>query len=130
MGWRKKLFHWINKESQEVMDLKINVSCLNEEVRELKSQLANHKPSPVYIVEQLNVEKYEVHNSFGAIGIKNLSGRLNIGANYENDLPDNIGELLDWKDEELSKVKNRKETQRNMQVHQPKVNVQSKDAGT
>lgn len=47
-------------------------------------------------VENLFVERYEQSNNFGALGIKSLEGKLNIGANY--------GDLSQLSDEAKSKV--------------------------
>jgi len=44
------------------------------------------RPSPIIIeylnVEKIEVDRYEQSNNFGALGIKSLEGKLNIGANY------------------------------------------------
>lgn len=51
---------------------------------------------PTYIeflnVEKIVIDRYEQSNNFGALGIKSLEGRLNIGANYgdKNELPEEV----------------------------------------
>ncbi len=47
-------------------------------------------------VEKLVIDRYEQSNNFGALGIKSLEGRLNIGANYADpsQLPEEAQEKL------------------------------------
>jgi hypothetical protein len=55
---------------------------------------------PTYIeflnVETIIIDRYEQSNNFGALGIKSLEGKLNIGANYgdKSELPDEAKEKL------------------------------------
>jgi len=64
--------------------------------------------NPTYIeflnVETIIIDRYEQSNNFGALGIKSLEGKLNIGANYgdKSDLPDEAKEKLK---EKLNKAK-------------------------
>ncbi|WEG14345.1 hypothetical protein PU629_08285 [Pullulanibacillus sp. KACC 23026] len=57
-------------------------------------------PFPTHIeflnVEKIVIERYEQSNNFGALGIKSLEGKLNIGANYGDkaELSDEVKEKL------------------------------------
>ncbi|WP_413309418.1 hypothetical protein AA0X95_12885 [Bacillus sp. 1P10SD] len=57
---------------------------------------------PNILIEQLKVDQIVIHhvdyaNNFGQLGIKELSGRLNIGTNYEGELTDKISEKVNEK---------------------------------
>ncbi|WP_134703149.1 hypothetical protein [Ammoniphilus sp. YIM 78166] len=68
---------------------------MNERLRNLENEiklLKDVERSRNIIVENLNIEKLIVdkvnyENNIGTIGIKELEGKLNIGANYETDSP-------------------------------------------
>lgn len=72
--------------------------------------------SPTYIeflnVEQIVIDRYEQSNNFGALGIKSLEGKLNIGANYgdKSPLPEEVQNKLDEKLQTLKAMKNLKKT--------------------
>ncbi|MEH7437056.1 hypothetical protein V7182_06130 [Neobacillus drentensis] len=72
---------------------------------ESNSQPTNSKERespPTILIEQLKVDQIVIHhvdyaNNFGQLGIKELSGRLNIGTNYEGELSDKISEKVNEK---------------------------------
>lgn len=51
-------------------------------------------PAQIFIerVEKVIVEKLEYSNNFGALGIRELTGKLNIGTNYTGPLPPELFE--------------------------------------
>ncbi|MGV3487678.1 MAG: hypothetical protein ACO1OC_03720 [Tuberibacillus sp.] len=66
-----------------INEVKANTDRPKDAVIETKTRSGE----PPIIIEYLNVEKievdrYEQSNNFGALGIKSLEGKLNIGANY------------------------------------------------
>lgn len=64
-------------------------------------------------VENLVVERYEQSNNFGALGIKSLEGKLNIGANYgdKSQLPDDAKKKLEEKIEQAQAMSAYKKSQ-------------------
>ena len=68
-------------------NIKERVDKLEEMVQDLAQFVDQKEADPPVVVEQLYVEriiidKVEYNNNFGSLGIKELSGMLNIGANY------------------------------------------------
>lgn len=70
-------------------ELERRVSKLEEKLREIEKscQQQRNQIDPPVVIEHVNVEKImfdkvELNNNFGSLGIKALSGVLNIGANY------------------------------------------------
>ncbi|WP_284139427.1 hypothetical protein [Virgibacillus sp. LDC-1] len=61
-----------------------------DELRMLQEKLdqfiTDERMQPIHIkkidVDRIYIDKYETNNNIGALGIKELGGRLNIGANY------------------------------------------------
>jgi chromosome segregation ATPase len=82
--------------------------CDNEENK--KDEKANFSDGQPIIfqeikVDKLFVDKYEQTNNLGQVGIKELSGHLNIGATYDKGVIPN--DLVDeWK-HEMSKISNK-----------------------
>lgn len=72
---------------------------------------------PTYIeflnVETIIIDRYEQSNNFGALGIKSLEGKLNIGANYgdKSELPDEAKEKLEKKLKMAKELKTYTESQ-------------------
>ncbi|HEX7056780.1 MAG TPA: hypothetical protein VF260_06245 [Bacilli bacterium] len=56
-------------------------------------------------VEKVIVDKLEYHNNIGALGIKELKGRLNIGANYAGLPPDWLEHAADKASEKPPGIK-------------------------
>lgn len=85
--WQK--FFGFGREAGEIEKM---VSALEERVRLLEERYGRDRdgpkpePSPVIVeqlyVDKLTVDKVELNNNIGSVGIKELSGVLNIGANY------------------------------------------------
>ncbi|RST76027.1 hypothetical protein D4T97_004330 [Siminovitchia acidinfaciens] len=72
---------------------------LMEELDKVKKNPASKSAQPIVIreikVDKVLLDKYEQNNNFGSLGIKALSGQLNIGATYGNStLPAEIAEDL------------------------------------
>ncbi|PWA13448.1 hypothetical protein DCC39_00725 [Pueribacillus theae] len=75
-----------NELKGEIQRMKINLTTEREEkpvvIRELK-------------IDKILLDKYEQNNNFGCLGIKDISGQLNIGATYGNSaIPAGIAEEL------------------------------------
>ncbi|MGC4377466.1 hypothetical protein WD019_11075 [Fictibacillus sp. Mic-4] len=84
----KRVLNRLIKNDSNVKELNKKIQWLEMQLQEIKEI---EKPSPI-VIEKLNVEKicidkYELNNNFGALGIKELSGKLNIGANYGEGMP-------------------------------------------
>ncbi|MEH7093275.1 hypothetical protein [Neobacillus vireti] len=79
---------------------------------------------PPIIIEKINIEKiildkYELNNNFGQLGIKELKGKLNIGATYGSEFTPNF-------DEETKKSLNRNTERKKEPDKQLKVNIKAK----
>ncbi|HET7657097.1 MAG TPA: hypothetical protein VFK37_02315 [Bacillales bacterium] len=87
MLFTKLLNHYM-KNNHEVKKIEEKLLRLETELQLLSAHLQQvPPPSSPTIIEKVNVEKIfvdqiEHNNNFGALGIKSLEGRLNIGANY------------------------------------------------
>lgn len=75
-------------------EIHLHLKQLQAELSELKKD--NVSTPPVVIehinIETLRIDKYDLTNNFANLGIKDLSGKLNIGANYGQGMslqPDN-----------------------------------------
>ncbi len=79
------------------------------------------KEEPIFkalYVDKLYLDKYEQNNNFAQIGIKELSGALNIGATYGKEaIPKKITEQVK---EDMEKMKEMKEEMENSQPHTDK----------
>lgn len=68
-----------------------------------------NKPNQIYetlFIDKLYLEKYEQNNNFEQLGIKELSGALNIGATYGKDvIPKKVTEEVKVEMEKLKQVK-------------------------
>ncbi|MGA9288159.1 MAG: hypothetical protein WBV93_07365 [Anaerobacillus sp.] len=78
----KSFFKFMISGSKEMDAIKEKVAQLQEEVQE-KEESESFNVEHLTI-EKLIIEKLEYQNNFGALGIKELSGKLNIGANYDH----------------------------------------------
>ncbi|CAM3670042.1 hypothetical protein [Marinicrinis lubricantis] len=69
--------------SDQVKQLETKLNQLEQEFNRLEKTKCEERPT-VHVehvqVDQLIVEKLELNNTFGQLGIKELSGKLNIGA--------------------------------------------------
>ncbi|TGB01982.1 hypothetical protein [Halobacillus salinus] len=119
------------KEKEEIEELQRQLAMIHTELEKLQKRESPRPAETMYIVEKLNVErlrvdKFELHNNFGALGIKELKGKLNIGANYGYDIPDDVGELLERKDKEIEDAKNMKRRVKKEAGTSPKLNLNPK----
>ncbi|WP_142384140.1 hypothetical protein [Neobacillus cucumis] len=87
------------------------ISSLESKINEVKTEVkAIRIPSPpkekennptVQInhlqVDQIVIEHLDYANNFGQLGIKELSGKLNIGSTYEGDISEKINEIVKQK---------------------------------
>jgi hypothetical protein len=129
----KNLFQslWKNESETELKFkmklLESNLNSLKDELKEIqeKANLNNQeqKNEPPIIIEKINIEKiildkYELNNNFGQLGIKELKGKLNIGATYGSEFTPK----LDEEEEE----KNCEAKIRKTKVKGPNVNIKAK----
>lgn len=82
-----------------VEENRLQTKELKEELDKAKTNSAPKSEQPIVIrelkVDKVLLDKYEQNNTFGSLGIKALSGQLNIGATYGNStLPAEIAEDL------------------------------------
>lgn len=131
----KDLFYIFSKTDYE-KELKKKISALEMDIKEIEAQIAAlncgnpDEPAPIHpdppiIIEKIHIEKiildkYELNNNFGQLGIKELKGKLNIGATYGYGLVPGTEEA----DKNTSRPK-RKQHQPNT-GQGPKVNIRGK----
>ncbi|MDP4163270.1 MAG: hypothetical protein Q8898_09220 [Bacillota bacterium] len=114
------------KIKAKVEQLEKELSILKESFNKLEEKSVGgggHPKEAPIIIEKINIEKiildkYELNNHFGQLGIKELKGRLNIGATYGSEFSPKV------EDEEENKIKREKKT--NIPEKVPKVNIHSK----
>jgi hypothetical protein len=103
----KNLFLSLWKNESEI-ELKTKLKLLESNLNSLKGELKEiqektngknheHKSEPPIIIEKINIEKiildkYELNNNFGQLGIKELKGKLNIGATYGSEFTPKLEE--------------------------------------
>lgn len=80
----------------EIEELKKTLLAIQEQESGIQEKSVNHKEPPI-IIEKINIEKiildkYELNNNFGQLGIKELKGKLNIGATYGSEFTPNLNE--------------------------------------
>lgn len=131
----KDLFHIFSKDDYE-KELKKTIAKLETNIEELKNTVSsiqmekNDQPvfeskEPPIIIEKIHIDrivldKYELNNNFGQVGIKELKGRLNIGATYGS-------EFIPKPEEEGTKRKmTRTKEEKIDQKDGPKVNINAK----
>jgi hypothetical protein len=73
----------------------------------MKEKEANRSPT-IEIhhlqIDHITIEHLDYSNNFGQLGIKELSGKLNIGSTYEGELPQEFKEKLSQKIKKQAKV--------------------------
>ncbi|MBT2656221.1 hypothetical protein J7E81_13455 [Bacillus sp. ISL-18] len=130
----KDLFLIFKKNDYE-MELKNKLISLEMNIEELKKSLQTSQQQglpeselktkdPPIIIEKINIEKiildkYELNNNFGQLGIKELKGKLNIGATYGSEFTPSF-------DEETKKPLNHNTERKKEPDKQPKVNIKAK----
>ncbi len=114
---------------EKITDLEINLQELKKAVILIqKGESENVIPiekDPPIIIEKINIEKiifdkYELNNNLGQLGIKELKGKLNIGATYGSDIipKPNI--------EENKRLQRQQKNNTTKGENVPKVNIVSK----
>lgn len=103
----KDIFLILTKKDNEKIELKKKIASLEMNMEELKklvlewetkkSKEVSVTGEPPIIIEKINIEKiildkYELNNNFGQLGIKELKGKLNIGATYGSEFTPKINE--------------------------------------
>ncbi|MFZ7944388.1 MULTISPECIES: hypothetical protein [Bacillaceae] len=120
--------HDVEKELQKkLLSLEMNMEELKKALQEYKEQKEKDTQTsdPPIIIEKINIEKiildkYELNNNFGQLGIKELKGKLNIGATYGS-------EFIPKKDgEEMVEKKQNEKVKKPSPDSGPKVNIYSK----
>ncbi|MGZ4159751.1 MAG: hypothetical protein ACXVNF_02975 [Neobacillus sp.] len=131
----KDLFLIFRKNDYE-KDLTKKLSSLESNIEELKKsllafqeqkqqQMAVKTNDPPIIIEKINIEKiildkYELNNNFGQLGIKELKGKLNIGATYGSDFTPEMNA------EENKEIRRKEKSKSPSPEMSPKVNIHAK----
>ena len=98
--FRKKISELENKISSlesAINDVKIEVKSINapapaQEKETIPTVQINHLQ-----VDQILIERLDYANNLGQLGIKELTGRLNIGSSYEGDISKQIDKIVKQK---------------------------------
>ncbi|MFZ7944336.1 MULTISPECIES: hypothetical protein [Bacillaceae] len=106
-----RLFSSTKSLTKKISDLEMKVLVLESAIKEVKAgknpaqslpPQATEKEkesAPTIQIEHLQVDSIVIEhldyaNNFGQLGIKELSGKLNIGSTYEGDISDKINEIV------------------------------------
>lgn len=136
----KSLFHlffkndpYMKKVSDKLSELENKVKCLEE--IEIKTKKESLQP-PVIIeklsIDRLIVEKFELNNNFGQLGVKELKGTMNIGATYGDWDPFSFKNYFEDENENNASFKktssacNKKGQQNTMDEGKMKVNIKAR----
>ncbi|MEH7093319.1 hypothetical protein [Neobacillus vireti] len=94
----------ISELENKLSSLESKINDVNNEVKSISIPTAkkeNDNPPMVQInhlqVDQIVIEHLDYANNFGQVGIKELSGRLNIGSTYEGDISEKVNEIVKQK---------------------------------
>lgn len=115
------IFNYFLKNDSTITQLKRKINELEKRLESQKAvqaesdsntepnKTADDRIQPPIVIEKLNVErlvvdKVELNNNFGQLGIKELKGRLNIGATYGE------GGILDYFKKEGEQIKRNNDT--------------------
>ncbi|MEO2075394.1 MAG: hypothetical protein ABGX20_08330 [Bacillus sp. (in: firmicutes)] len=115
-------FFNINKLlSNKIVELEKKISILEAKIYKVQHNAEpenyNHTNSkekestPTILIKQLKVDQIVIHhvdyaNNFGQLGIQELTGKLNIGTNYEGEFSDKINAKVKEKlSEKIGKAK-------------------------
>jgi hypothetical protein len=101
--------------TQKVLELEKKISLLEANIQVVKAETGpspksdNQENAPTINIEHLQVDQIIIEhldyaNNFGQLGIKDLSGKLNIGTSYEGDISKQIDEKLAEKLGKMAKV--------------------------
>lgn len=130
----KNLFSIFHKNERE-KELMKKLTLLDLSIKELETALfalqaqsqvdkTSKTTEPPIIIEKINIEKiildkYELNNNFGQLGIKELKGKLNIGATYG-------AEFTPQLDEEEKNSEMKQEKVEAAETSGPKINIKAK----
>ena len=111
----------------DIKELKKSLLAIQEQKKESEEKKIIHKEPPI-IIEKINIEKiildkYELNNNFGQLGIKELKGKLNIGATYGSEYTPNLNEDEEKVEEEPARKGN---INKQAKGFGPKVNINPK----
>ncbi|WP_066384423.1 hypothetical protein [Neobacillus mesonae] len=136
-----KNFFILFRKSEHEKELRKKLSLMELNIKELETALhalQNQKMAnqgtktnePPIIIEKINIEKiildkYELNNNFGQLGIKELKGKLNIGATYGGEF---TPMTKNEEEEELKKEKENEKAEKTESEHErgPKINIKAK----
>lgn len=120
----------VEKEfKKKILSLEMNIEELRKAFQTFQDQTPTEKmmktSDPPIIIEKINIEKiildkYELNNNFGQLGIKELKGKLNIGATYGSEYTPNLYE------EENGKNRPNEKPKESASEKSPKVNIKAK----
>src|SRR3954451_16882417 len=121
----------IFKKNDYEEEIKNKLNSLEMNIEELKKSLQASQQQglpeselktkdPPIIIEKINIEKiildkYELNNNFGQLGIKELKGKLNIGATYGSEFTPAFAE--EKQKPMKHEARRQKEPERNMKVN-------------
>jgi hypothetical protein len=99
---QKKLLHLEKKIAEIETVLKNDKQELLQKIHGITTEKGKEKDKeepPTFKIEHLQIdkiviEKLDYANNFGQLGIKELSGKLNIGTSYEGDFAKEVEEKL------------------------------------
>jgi|SRR3954468_19867617 hypothetical protein len=94
--------------TKKISELEIKISSLESKINQITTEVksisapaekkAKNSPPTFQInhlqVDQIVIEHLDYANNFGQLGIKELSGRLNIGSTYEGDISEIVNEIV------------------------------------
>ena len=95
---------------KKISNLEANIKVVKEENIPIPNQSPeNQETAPIINIEHLQVDKIIIEhldyaNNFGQLGIKELSGKLNIGTSYEGDISKQIDEKVAEKLGNMAKI--------------------------
>ena len=94
----------ISELENKIYSLETKINDVKTEVKSFsvtKEKEKNDSPPTIQInhlqVDQIVIEHLDYANNFGQLGIKELSGRLNIGSSYEGDISEQVNEIVKQK---------------------------------
>jgi hypothetical protein len=122
--YRAELENKIASLERNLLEIKMAVTKIEENT---PAHYSGKPADPPIIIEKINIEKivvdkYELNNNFGQLGIKELKGKLNIGATYGSEFTPNIQD----EDEDESDNESRRRSDQSQNSNGPKVNIKAK----
>jgi hypothetical protein len=122
--WQKKMLSL----EKNIADLEKLVGALQDQAKPDKAIKTNDPP---IIIEKINIEKiildkYELNNNLGQLGIKELKGKLNIGATYGSEFTPNLPEHENSSETKAKKTEKEEKTANQSNESGPKINFNAK----